>query len=62
MTIKIYNVGSNKMKDATQEDIDHMSKMLLRQAIRNRVIKLVSGLNVSDDAIFEKLKQVEQSL
>ena len=62
MTIKIYNVGSDKMKDATQEDIDHMSKMLLRQAIRNRVIKLVSGLNVSDDAIFEKLKQVEQSL
>lgn len=57
--LKVYNIGSDEMREATQEDIDDLQNACNKLSIRNNLIKAIANLNTVKDAeIINQLRTI----
>lgn len=50
MALQIYNVGSDELVDATQDDIDELQRGCKRLYNKNLIVKAIANLNIVTDA------------
>lgn len=57
MSLKIYDITNDTMKEATQEDVDNLQKAVSGLARKATIISAISNLNIVTDK--DKLDKIQ---